>query len=84
MSNIRKTFNAVDMMRRIRGRISAKIEGMTLEEELEWLASQDVKDPFLERLRQNAAQCVAPDASRGATSRAAVPSVRSERSRQRG
>ena len=43
------------MMRSIRERISAEIEGMTLEEELEWLASQDLKDPFLRRLRDRAA-----------------------------
>jgi len=29
---------------------------MTLEEELKWLASQDLQDPFLERLRDSAAQ----------------------------
>ena len=56
MSSIKKTFDAVEMMRRIRDELSAKIERMTLEEELEWLASQDLKDPFLERLRQKAAQ----------------------------
>lgn len=56
MSSIKKTFDAVDMMRRIRDQLSAKIEGMSLEEELEWLASQDLNDPFLERLRQKAAQ----------------------------
>ena len=81
MSSSKKNFNAVDMMRQIRDRLSAKIEGMTLEEELAWLASQDLKDPLLERLRQKAAQQrIAPDATR----RAAVPGARKERSRRRG
>jgi len=44
------------MMRSARDRISAEIEGMTLEEELEWLASQNIADPFLKRLRDRAAQ----------------------------
>ena len=56
MSSINKTFDAVSAMRRVRDEISSKIEGMTLEEELEWLASQDLRDPLLERLRKKAAQ----------------------------
>ncbi len=56
MSRAEKDFDAVAMMRSIRDRISAKIEGMTLEEELEWLASQELEDPFLKRLRDKAAQ----------------------------
>ncbi|MBI2822707.1 MAG: hypothetical protein HYX74_10825 [Acidobacteria bacterium] len=56
MSRTEKKFDAVAMMRSIRDRISAQIEGMTLEEELAWLASQDLKDPFLKRLRDRAAQ----------------------------
>ena len=39
------------MMRSIRDKISGEIQGMTLEEELQWLASQDLRDPFLKRLR---------------------------------
>lgn len=62
MSRTDKKFDAVAMMRSIRDRISAHIEGMTLEEELEWLASQDLKDPFLERLRERAAQQANPAA----------------------
>jgi hypothetical protein len=46
-----KKFDAVAMMRSARDEISAKIEGMTLEEEVGWLASQDLEDPFLKRLR---------------------------------
>ena len=42
-------------IRRDRDEISSKIEGMTLEEELEWLASQDLTDPLLERFRKNVA-----------------------------
>ena len=66
MSRTEKRFDAVAMMRSVRDRISAEIEGMTLEEELAWLASQDLQDPFLERLRKRAAQQTdaADDASR--------------------
>ena len=56
MNRTDKTFDAVDMMRSIRERISAQIEGMTLEQELAWLASQELNDPFLTRLRDRAAQ----------------------------
>ena len=51
-----KKFDAVGMMRTARDRISAEIEGMTLEEELQWLASEKVDDPFLRRLRERATQ----------------------------
>ncbi len=51
-----KEFDAVAMMRSIRDKISAEIEGMTLEEELEWLAAQQIDDPFLKRLQGRAAQ----------------------------
>jgi len=56
MSKTKKGFDAVAMMRAARDRISSEIEGMTLEEELKWLASQEVDDPFLKRLRNRAAQ----------------------------
>lgn len=56
MSKIPKKFDAVAMMRSARDKISTEIEGMTLEEELQWLASQEVHDPFLKRLRDRAAQ----------------------------
>jgi hypothetical protein len=56
MSKDPKEFDAVALMRSARDRISAKIEGMTLEEELKWLASQKIDDPFLKRLRDRAAQ----------------------------
>ena len=56
MSSTKKKFDAVEMMRSIRDRVSAQIEGMTLEEELEWLASQELTDPFLRRLREKAAK----------------------------
>jgi hypothetical protein len=67
MSRTEKQFDAVAMMRSIRDRISAEIEGMTLEEELAWLATQEIKDPFLKRLRDRAAQLsVAADAQEAA------------------
>lgn len=56
MSRNEKQFDAVAMMRSARDRISKAIEGMTLEEELQWLASQEIRDPFLKRLRDRAAQ----------------------------
>lgn len=56
MSSTRKKFDAVEMMRSIRDKLSAQIESMTLEEELEWLASQELKDPLLRRLRDKATQ----------------------------
>jgi hypothetical protein len=56
MSKTEKKFDAVEMMRSARDRISAEIEGMTLDEELAWLASQEIDDPFLKRLRDRAAQ----------------------------
>ena len=51
-----KEFDAVAMMRSIRDKISSEIEGMTLEEELEWLAAQQIDDPLLKRLRDKAAE----------------------------
>ena len=54
MSRTERKFDAVAMMRSIRDRISAHIDGMTLEEELKWLAAQDLKDAFLARLREKA------------------------------
>ena len=56
MSRNEKKLDAVAMMRSIRDRISAEIQGMTLEEELAWLAAQELQDPFLRRLRDRAPQ----------------------------
>lgn len=56
MSRTEKKFDAVAMMRRARDKISAEIENMTLEEELQWLDAQKVDDPFLRRLRERAAE----------------------------
>lgn len=56
MSKTEKTFDAVAMMRSARDKISAEINGMTLEEELNWFASQELNDPFLRRLRERAAR----------------------------
>ena len=55
MSETRKSFDAVAMMRSARDRIYERIEGMTLEEELNWLSSQELQDPLLRRLRDRAA-----------------------------
>ena len=56
MSSTKKTFDAVEMMRAIRDELSTQIKGMSLEEELEWLAKQELGDPFLRGLREKAAQ----------------------------
>lgn len=62
MSKNEKEFDAVALMRSVRDKISVQIEGMTLEEELRWLASQKIDDPFLKRLRDRVAQQAdAPD-----------------------
>ena len=56
MTKTAKKFDAVAMMRSARDKISAEIEGMTLEQELRWLASQELHDPFLKHLRDRAVQ----------------------------
>jgi hypothetical protein len=56
MSSVKKQFDAVEMMRSIRDRLSAQIQGMTLEEERAWLASQEFTDPFLRRIRDKIAR----------------------------
>ena len=65
MSKTEKKFDAVAMMRSARDKISAEIEGMTLEEELQWLASREIDDPFLKRLRDRATQADADRPSAG-------------------
>ena len=62
MSKTEKKFDAVAMMRSIRDKLSAEFEGMTLEEELAWLASQEFEDPFLRRLQARVAQASDPGA----------------------
>jgi hypothetical protein len=64
MTRPKKDFDAVAMMRSIRDRISTDIEGMTLEEELAWLSSQELSDPFLKRLRDGAECRPMPDPRR--------------------
>lgn len=56
MTRTEKTFDAVAMMRAARDRISSRITGMTVEEEQRWLASQEIADEFLRRLRDRAAR----------------------------
>ena len=51
MTKTKKTFDAIAMMRAARDEISERIENMTLEEELRWLAEQQISEPFLQRLR---------------------------------
>lgn len=71
MTRTKKSFDAVAMMRATRDKVSTDIEGMTLEQELAWLASQKLSDPFLERLRDGAAQRGV--ATGGATRRSGSP-----------
>lgn len=56
MSESKPRIDAVALMRDARAKLSAAIEGMTLEQELEWLAAQDLQDPLLTRLRERASQ----------------------------
>ena len=56
MSSTEKKFDAVAMMRSAREKISAEIKHMTLEEDFEWLVSQEIEDSFLRRLRDRAAR----------------------------
>jgi hypothetical protein len=67
MSKTQKKFDAVEMMRSRRDEISAAIDGMSLEQELEWLALQEIEDPYLRRLRDRTAHeaDAADDDSRG-------------------
>jgi hypothetical protein len=65
MRKAEKAFDAVALMRAARDRISAEIEGMSLEEELRWLASQELHDPFLRRLRERAARPTDPAGGTG-------------------
>ncbi len=62
-----KIFDTVQMMRTIRDSLSSEIEGMTLEEERRWLASQEFEDPLLQRLQMKVVQ--QDDVARDATSR---------------
>ena len=56
MSSSMSQFDSVASVRKIRDRISAQIAGMTLAEQLEWMAAQPIDDPFLRRLRERTAQ----------------------------
>ena len=56
MPDAKKEFDAVEMMRSIRARLSEQIAGMTLEEEIRWLRAQELGDPMLEELREKAAR----------------------------
>ena len=60
MPKTEKAFDAVAMMRKARDEISSAIEGMTLEEELAWLASREIEDPYLRRLRDRVAERARP------------------------
>ena len=46
MSKTKKGFDSVELMRSLRECISKEIEGMTYEEEREWLDSRPLDDPF--------------------------------------
>lgn len=63
MPETKKRFDSVELMRSLRDEISKKIEGMTFEEERKWLDSQELDDPFLERLRKRGGRTSSPSAS---------------------
>jgi hypothetical protein len=54
MTKVEKRFDANAAMRAIRDKVSGEIEGLTLEQELAWIASQELSDPYLKRLRDSA------------------------------
>ncbi|MGE3164051.1 MAG: hypothetical protein AB7O52_04045 [Planctomycetota bacterium] len=56
MNETEKELGAVAMMRVAREENSAEIEGLTPMEELKWLASPEIENPLLKRLRGRAAQ----------------------------
>jgi hypothetical protein len=56
MIKSKKDFDAVLMMRTIREELSRKINGMTLDEEITWLMTSEIKDPFLKRLQEKVSQ----------------------------
>jgi hypothetical protein len=56
MSRKPEDIDAVRMMRAARDRISAEIQRMAAEEEIAWLASRKLDDPFLEALRNKAVE----------------------------
>ncbi len=56
MTKVEKSFDANALMRSIRDRVSTEIEGLTLEQELVWFASQQFSDPYLKRLRDSIVQ----------------------------
>ncbi len=53
MNKVRKRFDANAAMRSIRDKVSTEIEGLTLEQEVAWLASQELADPYLKRLQDS-------------------------------
>ncbi len=56
MNKVQKSFDANAVMRSIRDKVSTEIEGLTLEQEVAWLASQELTDPYLKRLRDGFVQ----------------------------
>ena len=59
-ASVNRTLREVIAARGAKSGVSEKIEGMTLDEELNWLASQELEDPFLKRLRDRAARQSSP------------------------
>lgn len=56
MTSAKGNYDAVQAMRAVRDKVSADIQGMTAGEEIAWLASRKLNDPFLEKLRRSAAR----------------------------
>jgi len=56
MNKPQKSFDANAVMRSIRDKVSTEIEGLSLEQELALLASKELNDPYLKRLRDGFVQ----------------------------
>lgn len=70
----KKAFDAVEMMRSAREKISSVIAGMTPDEQNHWLHEEDLSDETLRRLMETAAQ----DAATSAGARQRAPGRQTE------
>jgi hypothetical protein len=54
MSRSKKSFDAVELMRSIRGQLTEETKGMSVGEQIAWLHKREISDPFLKRLADKA------------------------------
>jgi hypothetical protein len=83
MRKAKKTFDAVATMNAIRDRLSAQIEGMSFEEETDFIRKH-VPQPKTLGSRQPPDETILPPRLRSATRASSVPSARKKRSPRRG